>query len=125
MAKDLGQKKGLRCARSTLYARAREFTVTKGYKGGREGRTYLGEETANDFLDALRDDGIAERRKTVHSFGYPMSHSTHVGFNWPPTCVGSISDALWLSELQGERWSLLCGVGYSFTARLSWGFPLR
>ena len=34
----------------------------------------------NDFRD-LRDDGVAESFKAVHSSGNPMSHSTHVGFN--------------------------------------------
>ena len=36
----------------------------------------------DDFRD-LRDDGVAEGSKAVHSAGYPMSHSTHVGFNPP------------------------------------------
>jgi hypothetical protein len=42
------------------------------------------EEPFEDLFDALRDDGVAECRKTVHPLGYPMSHSTHVGFNCPP-----------------------------------------
>jgi hypothetical protein len=37
------------------------------------------------LLDDLRDDGVSEAFKTVHPLGYPISHSTHVGFREPPT----------------------------------------
>ena len=29
----------------------------------------------------LRDNSVSESSKSVHPSGYPMSHSTHVGFN--------------------------------------------
>lgn len=37
----------------------------------------------DDFRD-LRDEGVTEGGKAVHSGGNPISHSTHVGFNAPP-----------------------------------------
>lgn len=30
------------------------------------------------------DYGVSEALKSVHPRGNPMSHSTHVGFSWPP-----------------------------------------
>jgi len=36
-----------------------------------------------DPLRDLRDDGVSESSKSVHPSGYPMSHSTHAGFNCP------------------------------------------
>ena len=47
-------------------------------------RFYFEDDSPDDFRD-LRDDGVAEGSKTVHPSGNPMSHSTHVGFNEPPT----------------------------------------
>ena len=38
---------------------------------------------AYDFVRDLRDDGVTESPKSVYPIGYPMSHSTNVGFNWP------------------------------------------
>jgi hypothetical protein len=43
---------------------------------------------ADDFWD-LRDDGISEGFKSVHPGGNPISHSTHVGFNFPVRCSAS------------------------------------
>ena len=54
-----------------------------------------GEEApADDFRD-LRDDGVAEGGKAVHSGGNPISHSTHVGFRFPPSPSAS---ATWPSR---------------------------
>jgi len=39
---------------------------------------------ANYFRD-LRDDRVSQALETVHPSGNPISHSTHVGFNAPPT----------------------------------------
>jgi hypothetical protein len=36
-----------------------------------------------DYFRDLRDERVAERPKSVHPSGNPMSHSTHVGFNEP------------------------------------------
>jgi len=38
-----------------------------------------------DQLGDLWDDGVAEAAQSVHPSGNPISHSTHVGFNGPPT----------------------------------------
>jgi hypothetical protein len=47
-----------------------------------------------EFFDAnregfrdRRDDGIAEASDAVHPMGNPMSHSTHAGFNSPPSAT--------------------------------------
>jgi hypothetical protein len=37
-----------------------------------------------DLVDLLRDNGISEALKAVHSSGKPINHSTQVGFNNPP-----------------------------------------
>ena len=37
-----------------------------------------------DFFRDFRDDRISQSFKSVYSAGYPMSHSTHVGFSVPP-----------------------------------------
>ncbi|MFA5137441.1 MAG: hypothetical protein WC489_08690, partial [Patescibacteria group bacterium] len=42
-----------------------------------------GRDRFEDREDLLRDDGVAEADKAVHSGGNPISHSTHVGFNCP------------------------------------------
>ena len=38
-----------------------------------------------DVFDDLWHYGVSESFKTVHPRGYPMSHSTHVGFRAPLT----------------------------------------
>jgi hypothetical protein len=48
---------------------------------------------ADDFRD-LRDDRVTEGVQAVHPRGNPMSHSTHVGFNEPPTAAFSGSEFL-------------------------------
>ena len=35
-------------------------------------------------IKLLGDYGVSEAFKSVHPGGNPMSHSTHVGFSWPP-----------------------------------------
>ena len=42
-------------------------------------------EGSENHLCDLRDNRVAESPESVHPSGYPMSHSTHVGFNCPPT----------------------------------------
>jgi hypothetical protein len=49
-------------------------------------------------LGYLGDDGVAEASKSVHPAGNPMSHSTHVGFNCPPTA----------DDRGGEWFGLIC-----------------
>jgi hypothetical protein len=49
---------------------------------------YLEDAPRDPFRD-LRDDGVAETAQAVHPSGYPMSHSTHVGFNAPPVAKPS------------------------------------
>src|SRR3990167_347016 len=39
--------------------------------------------TAYPF-DDLRDDGVAETCNSVHAIGYPIIHSTNIGFSFPP-----------------------------------------
>ena len=43
----------------------------------------------SDELGDLRYDGVSESPKSVHPSGNPMSHSTHVGFSFPPMLSGS------------------------------------
>ena len=38
----------------------------------------------------LRNYCVSETFKSVHPIGNPMSHSTHVGFNWPPTTTSKL-----------------------------------
>jgi hypothetical protein len=38
---------------------------------------------SGEHLRDLRDDGVSEASKAVHPGGYPISHSTHVGFREP------------------------------------------
>jgi len=63
----------------------------------------------------LRDYGVSKSSKSVHPSGNPMSHSTHIGFNCPPTT----SPRLDLPRSVAES---LCinarGVGHIFTASL-------
>jgi hypothetical protein len=45
-----------------------------------------------DASDVLRDGwhyGVSEASQAVHTAGNPISHSTHVGFNIPPTSFAS------------------------------------
>jgi hypothetical protein len=42
---------------------------------------FMPEDGSPDEIGDLRHDGVAEGAQTLHSVGYPMSHSTHVGFN--------------------------------------------
>ncbi len=42
-----------------------------------------GEDRAAYKLDDLWHDGVSEAAQSVHPLGYPMSHSTHVGFSAP------------------------------------------
>src|SRR5699024_5152926 len=35
-------------------------------------------------IKLLWDYGVSKAFKSVHPRGNPMSHSTHVGFSWPP-----------------------------------------
>src|SRR4051812_8020339 len=85
------------------------------------GMVGLHDRPADDF-DDLRDDGIAEGSKAVHSSGNPMSHSTHVGFNEPPsvTRTASFNGREFLSKVACEAWpdfqSRAEGVGHCFTA---------
>src|SRR5262245_33207425 len=58
----------------------------------------------------LRDDRVAEPSKAVHPSGNPMSHSTHVGFNVPPTTHGSVLPIVCAARkalYSGEHESLL------------------
>lgn len=67
-------------------------------------------------MELLGHDGISEASKSVHPSGNPMSHSTHIGFSWPPMTVGSSVFALGrlLSGLvSGDLKSLAVGVGNS------------
>ena len=41
------------------------------------------DDAAPDPFRDLWDDGVSESSKAVHPSGYPMSHSTHVGFSAP------------------------------------------
>ena len=47
---------------------------------------------ASNKLWYLWNNGISEGGETVHPVGNPISHSTHVGFNAPPTCAFSIRE---------------------------------
>jgi len=64
----------------------------------------------------LRDDRVAQPSQTVHPSGYPMSHSTHVGFSAPPTAALSGSELRenWLGPPLFEA-SCVVGVGHSRT----------
>src|SRR5690606_23467382 len=44
---------------------------------------------SEDLFRDLRDDGVSESSQSVQPVGYPMSHSTHVGFRGPysSSCV--------------------------------------
>jgi hypothetical protein len=70
-----------------------------------------------DQLGDLRDYGVSEAAQSVHPLGNPMSHSTRVGFNCPPTTCGRQSPALLpvrsIRLRPGERKSLATGVGNS------------
>src|SRR5579885_2374040 len=49
----------------------------------------------------LRHDCVAEAFKSVHPSGYPMSHSTHIGFNCPPIWSGSVGvESPWVRSRQ-------------------------
>lgn len=39
----------------------------------------------DELIGDLGDDCVSEAFKSVHPIGYPISHSTHVGFSFPPT----------------------------------------
>jgi hypothetical protein len=43
-----------------------------------------------DVFGYLGDDGVSESVQSVHPRGNPMSHSTHVGFNEPPTSAARL-----------------------------------
>jgi hypothetical protein len=72
----------------------------------------------------LRDDGIAESGKALHSKGNPISHSTHVGFKGPSTVMDNsidfpISARRWMAGVVGpplSRLSAAHGVGKNRTA---------
>jgi hypothetical protein len=51
------------------------------------------DEAADDFGD-LGDYGVSESSKSVHPAGNPMSHSTHIGFTFPPIADGSTEATL-------------------------------
>lgn len=53
----------------------------------RQRRVRVRDPVRDPFRD-LRDDRVAQSFKTVHSSGYPMSHSTQVGFNAPLSSAG-------------------------------------
>jgi hypothetical protein len=89
------------------------------------------EDSSADPLGDLRDKGVAEGGKAVHSGGNPISHSTHVGFSCPVLWSGTAASvrvvpALCLllgSEhfavaLRADFESPRVGVGQSFTAAL-------
>lgn len=85
------------------------------------------DDCAANVLRDLRDDRVAESPQSVHPSGNPMSHSTHVGFNVPPT----ISFRRKPPSLAGgfeyagpPDPSEAFGVGNIFTAVGSDGFPL-
>lgn len=52
---------------------------------------------------------ISETFKSVHPRGYPISHSTHVGFSWPPATVCRFGPPVPCSPLPFAL--LLVGVG--------------
>ena len=63
----------------------------------------------------LWHDGVSESAKAVHPSGNPISHSTHVGFSAPPTCVDRPSPDVGESPLR--LWlSLTVGVAQSVRA---------
>jgi hypothetical protein len=48
--------------------------------------------------------------KSVHPSGHPISHSTHIGFNFPPTLLANVGS--FLNASLGALVSLaLCAVG--------------
>jgi len=83
----------------------------------------MGENGAGNYFGDLRDDGVAEAAKSVHPRGYPMSHSTHVGFRAPLSSSGETIVRNFAREpapphLQRAAPSesvTLVGVGQSFT----------
>ena len=46
--------------------------------------TSVSEDRPADQFDNLRDDCVSEGSQSVHPIGNPISHSTHVGFSFPP-----------------------------------------
>jgi hypothetical protein len=58
---------------------------------GFPGFLLVGDDAAAEPLRDLGDEAVSEGSKSVHPSGNPMSHSTHVGFNEPPTCVRRFS----------------------------------
>ena len=77
-----------------------------------------------DVFSDLRDDGVAKGSQTVHPSGYPMSHSTHVGFKLPLPSVAfreAGKDACRPPRARhpapgGPIQSRAFGVGHAFTA---------
>jgi hypothetical protein len=78
-----------------------------------------------DQLRNLGDYGVSETAQSVHPLGYPMSHSTHVGFNAPVVCETTCDSISCLpramrfctapfDRLPRSRLSEACGVGQSF-----------
>ena len=67
-----------------------------------------------------RNHCVAQSSKAVHPMGYPISHSTHIGLNVPPTATGSGVPPGWafapLVTHLIDFASLAVGVGHSFTA---------
>ncbi len=53
---------------------------------------------------------IAKGSKSVHPIGQPISHSTHCGFNFPPTWAASVG-VLRLLSLGALVSFALCAVG--------------
>ena len=62
-----------------------------GGGSGDGGLNFSMENSVSNHFGDLGDDGVAESSKSVHPAGYPMSHSTHWGFNCPPAICNAIS----------------------------------
>ena len=94
---------------------------------------------ADDF-GAGGDDGVSESSEAVHPSGYPMSHSTHVGFRGPvppSSQIASRKFTVWPCSFltcgfeEPPSTSDVDGVGHRTTARrggwwrrMSAGVPL-
>jgi hypothetical protein len=66
----------------------------------------------------LRHYGVSESSKSVHPSGYPMSHSTHVGFSGP---VEPSAMAAWLRKRCAEVRGRLPSFAASFQASNAFG----
>jgi len=72
------------------------------------------EDSAPDQFRDLRNDRVAQRNQsltTVHLAGRPINHSTHVGFNCPPTTSGSCGVCPFSERPWPDRQSLAAGEG--------------